>query len=79
MKILKVKDNEWSKKVVCKNCETTLLAEDADLKYGHFFSGMDAEESWDFYVVCPVCGKNVFFTHSEIPNYLKAKLDKRHS
>lgn len=78
MKILKVRSNEWSKEVVCRNCESTLLAEDADLKYGKFYSGMDAEESMDYYIVCPVCGENVFFNEKDIPNYLKAKLSAKH-
>lgn len=74
MKIIKVKENEWSQEVTCNNCESTLEVEEADVKYGKFYSGMDAEVSWDYYAVCPVCRKNKFFNEWDIPKYLKAKL-----
>ena len=68
MKILdKPNDKDWRLTTACKNCESELEIEKTDVKYKDFYSGMDAEMSMEYYVVCPVCGKYVFLTEKKLP------------
>lgn len=76
MKILKILSGTWTHECTCKNCETGLLIEEPDVKYGRFFSGMDAQVSMDFYAVCPTCEQNIFLNDADVPRYLQAKLIK---
>lgn len=72
MKIIS-KGNElaFKKEVKCTNCDSVLEIEGADIKYGKFYSGMDAEVSFDYYVICVVCGEKIFLKEKDIPEGVK--------
>ncbi len=70
MKIVK-KNEPWELEITCKNCETTLVIENNDIRYGDFYSGLDALQSWDYYVRCPVCDNFLFINKGKIPNFVK--------
>ncbi len=78
MKVIKAANVVWTKEIECSNCKTLLEVETKDLKFGRFYSGMDAQESVDFYTKCMVCKENIFFDEEDIPAAVKFVVEKRH-
>lgn len=77
MKIISQKSG-WVGQVKCEHCETVMEVEQEEILYGRFYSGMDAEESMEYYVKCPVCGENVFFDQRKMPGWVKVLIANKH-
>jgi len=45
----------------CQSCKKKIEASEySDFTHGPLFSGMDAEQSDEIYITCPICGKYAF-------------------
>lgn len=61
----------FKKEVKCENCDSVLEIDGTDIKFGKFYSGMDAEVSYDYFIVCEVCKERIFLNEKDIPEGTK--------
>ena len=79
MKTLETPEHSgWKTEAVCENCETRLEIEKADILYGDFYSGMEAEHSMEYYVDCPVCRKYVFLHKEHLPRHVRFAAESKY-
>ena len=78
MKIIEKPDvSGWSHSCKCKNCETKLEVEAADLHYTHSEGDGIYPASDNYYAQCPICSHHIYVPVNGVPKIVQIEAQKR--
>lgn len=67
-----VKEGSWKKRLTCRDCNSVLHIEEADIKYSQYIHDYGSELEEDFYIDCVVCGNEISI--KKIPTPIKERI-----